>query len=37
MEKEQNLNQDNKTPEPSNENNEAEVQLDENKENLELG
>ena len=35
MEKEQNLNQDNKTPEPSNENNEAEVQLDENKENLE--
>jgi molecular chaperone GrpE len=35
MEKEQNLNQDNKTPEPSNENNEAEFQLDENKENLE--
>ena len=35
MEKEQNLNQDNKTPEPSNKNNEAEDQLDENKENLE--
>ena len=35
MEKEQNLNQDNKTPEPSNKNNEAEDQLNENKENLE--
>jgi molecular chaperone GrpE len=35
MEKEQNLNQDNKTPEPSSKNNEAEDQLDENKENLE--
>ena len=35
MEKEQNLNQDNKTHEPSNKNNEAEDQLNENKENLE--
>ena len=35
MEKEQNLNQNNKTPEPSNKNNEAEDQLNENKENLE--
>ena len=35
MEKEQNLNQDNKAPEPSSKNNEAEDQLDENKENLE--
>ena len=34
MEKEQNLNQDNKTPEPSNKNNEAEDKLNENKENL---
>jgi molecular chaperone GrpE len=35
MEKEQNLNQDNKTSEPSNKNNEGEDQLDKNKENLE--
>jgi molecular chaperone GrpE len=35
MEKEQNLNQDNKIPEPPNKNNEAEDQLNENKENLE--
>ena len=35
MEKEQNLNQDNKIPEPPNKNNETEDQLNENKENLE--